>query len=73
MVREKLECVSRIIYPPVCLLSRLSGALLEMDGVIDIKLDKAWNMSRTVDLDIDIGADAVDYKYVYYLFAMIAY
>ncbi|KAG1748296.1 emp24/gp25L/p24 family/GOLD-domain-containing protein, partial [Suillus paluster] len=28
----------------------------------DIKLDTARNMSRTVDLDIDIGADAVDYN-----------
>ncbi|KAG1800223.1 emp24/gp25L/p24 family/GOLD-domain-containing protein, partial [Suillus plorans] len=28
----------------------------------DIKLDMARNMSRTVDLDIDIGADAVDYN-----------
>ncbi|KAG1767966.1 emp24/gp25L/p24 family/GOLD-domain-containing protein [Suillus occidentalis] len=28
----------------------------------EIKLDMARNMSRTVDLDIDIGADAVDYN-----------
>ncbi|KAG1745174.1 emp24/gp25L/p24 family/GOLD-domain-containing protein [Suillus lakei] len=31
---------------------------------LDIKLDMARNMSRTVDLDIDIGTDAVDYKCV---------
>ncbi|KAG1776388.1 hypothetical protein EV702DRAFT_1110383 [Suillus placidus] len=27
-----------------------------------IKLDMAWNMSRIVDLDIDIETDAVDYN-----------
>lgn len=31
---------------------------------IDVKADVARNMTRTIDLDIDIGADAVDYKYV---------
>lgn len=30
----------------------------------DVKMDVARNMTRTIDLDIDIGADAVDYKYV---------
>ncbi|KAG6332440.1 hypothetical protein ID866_6646 [Astraeus odoratus] len=30
----------------------------------DVKYAVAQNMSRTVDLDVDIGADAVDYKYV---------
>ncbi|KAH0826564.1 emp24/gp25L/p24 family/GOLD-domain-containing protein [Lanmaoa asiatica] len=30
----------------------------------EIKTGIARNMTRTIDLDIDIGADAVDYKYV---------
>lgn len=30
----------------------------------DVKGELAVNMSRTIDLDVDIGADAVDYKYV---------
>jgi hypothetical protein len=71
MAMERLGYVSRIIYPLVCL---LSGVLLAITyGAIDIKLDMARNMSRTVDLDIDIGADAVDYKCVLCLIAMIAY
>lgn len=39
-------------------------------GVIGVKLDLARNMTRTVDLDIDIGADAVDYKCVHSLSAI---
>lgn len=30
-------------------------------------------MTRTIDLDVDIGADAVDYKCVLCLFAIMAY
>ena len=30
----------------------------------DVKTEIGRNMTRTIDLDIDIGADAVDYKYV---------
>ena len=29
---------------------------------LDISYDKASKLSRTIDLDVDIGADAVDYK-----------
>ena len=32
-------------------------------NILDVKIQLAHNMSRTIDLDIDIGADAVDYKY----------
>jgi hypothetical protein len=72
MVRERLGCVSRITCLPVRLL--LSGAVLAIAyGIIGIKLEQARNMSRTIDLDIDIGADAVDYKYVPCLFARIAF
>jgi hypothetical protein len=72
MAMERSEYVSRITYPLVRLL--LSGVFLAIThGVIEIKLDMARNMSRTVDLDIDIGADAVDYKCVPCLFAMMAY
>jgi hypothetical protein len=38
-------------------------------GVVRIKLEQAQNMSRSVDLDIVIGADIVDYKCVPWLFA----
>jgi hypothetical protein len=30
----------------------------------DVRTEIGRNMTRTIDLDIDIGADAVDYKYV---------
>jgi hypothetical protein len=32
---------------------------------VDISYEKAKKLSRVIDLDIDIGADAVDYKYVF--------
>lgn len=35
-----------------------------VDGLADVPYDKASKLSRVVDLDVDIGADAVDYKYV---------
>ena len=28
------------------------------------------NMKRVVDLDVDIGADAVDYKYVFFILVL---
>jgi hypothetical protein len=37
-------------------------------GVVGIKLEQAQNMSRSVDLDIVIRADIVDYKCVPWLF-----
>lgn len=30
--------------------------------ITDVKINVAHNMSRTIDLDVDIGAEAVDYK-----------
>ena len=35
-----------------------------LNADIDVRTEIARNMTRTIDLDIDIGADAVDYKYV---------
>ena len=32
--------------------------------MIDVPANEVRNKSRDVDLDVDIGADAVDYKYV---------
>ena len=31
---------------------------------VDVPSEQAKTKSRIVDLDVDIGADAVDYKYV---------
>lgn len=31
---------------------------------VDVSYEQAPKMSRIIDLDVDIGADAVDYKYV---------
>jgi hypothetical protein len=33
-------------------------------GCIDVPAHEAATKSRIIDLDVDIGADAVDYKYV---------
>jgi hypothetical protein len=33
-------------------------------GMVDISSAQGKTMARVVDLDVDIGADAVDYKYV---------
>jgi hypothetical protein len=40
--------------------------------VLDVSYDEMAKLSRVIDLDIDIGADAVDYKFRYYysLFAV---
>ena len=35
-----------------------------LTGVVWIGVNDSKGRSRVVDLDIDIGADAVDYKYV---------
>jgi hypothetical protein len=37
----------------------------EPDVHVDFPSQNAKNASRIVDLDVDIGADAVDYKYVF--------
>jgi hypothetical protein len=36
--------------------------------VLDVSYDEMAKLSRVIDLDIDIGADAVDYKFRYYYF-----
>lgn len=38
--------------------------MVVLKGLIDVPYDKASKLARVVDLDVDIGADAVDYKYV---------
>ena len=34
---------------------------------VDVPYDEMAKLSRVIDLDIDIGADAVDYKFVPFL------
>lgn len=55
--------VSRTLFPQVSLSSVLFAVFLKGFAFLDITADRAAKMSRIVDLDVDIGADAVDYKY----------
>ena len=58
-------CVSKIIWTVVCVLPRKARTRL-VDWVTpsDVSYEKAKKLARIIDLDVDIGADAVDYKYV---------
>ena len=47
-----------------CILPKGYGGLTFLSVWIDASL-RDGERSRVVDLDVDIGADAVDYKYVY--------
>ena len=42
----------------------LSPCVAQIEARIDAQNDNSLTKSRTVDLEVDIGADAVDYKYV---------
>jgi hypothetical protein len=55
----------------VCFKNHIEGGTLPshlyhnsaLNLFLDISYDKASKLERVVDLDVDIGADAVDYKY----------
>jgi hypothetical protein len=61
--RARSGCALNTIWPPVGpLFVVVVGFGLNVTA--DVRTEIGRNMTRTIDLDIDIGADAVDYKYV---------
>jgi hypothetical protein len=62
MQMGRLESVSEITWTIVTFSPILfSGFLLTC--LLAVPSDQAKTRSRIIDLDVDIGADAVDYKY----------
>jgi len=43
------------------------------DTFIGVPQSEAEKYNRVIDLDVDIGAEAVDYKYVEHIFALFLY
>jgi hypothetical protein len=61
---EKLAYASRIIWTVVRHDSPAGSHGLNQGAYTDVPAHEAKTKSRIIDLDVDIGADAVDYKYV---------
>lgn len=64
MQKETLASASRIIWIQVCVLLVLLNYLLKPYFPSGVTQSQAGKYNRIIDLEVDIGADAVDYKSV---------
>lgn len=66
MLKAKSVFVSRILWIAVRSLVFALLSSSQVNILLGYPSEKASKAARIIDLDVDIGADAVDYKYVYF-------
>lgn len=71
MLRAKSVFVSRILWIAVRSIVFALFCFAQVNVLLGYPSEKASKAARIIDLDVDIGADAVDYKYVYISYLLV--